>query len=409
MKIGVLVTFLLIIVFCLAEDIQIRVHRTMEKNEVIDVRTVGLFQNTRVYANFTSNLPIQMKLIPSRGTIEVDCSNGPSFPITISKTDLYVLILLACPERQQHQEVALESTIRINGPYGHLPGKYIGNLIAHPILLVCWFVLMIVWSFHIRMEFFNLSILATIILSFLSVLFMTWHTYTENFLNAKFFYLIQLLFTFLQKISARVMSILISMGYGTHVSRVGSQKYILAVYSVVYLGCLVLYEVFRDSYNMLASFPIAMVDSVFYVWIFFLIEATLQQLHEKKQFYKMQIILRMKYGFLIFLFFSFIVMTGQIVFQVYYYVNWWYLAFMFDFVWEMGFIAMLILVIFLFFPKADQKAWIEAEEIQQEEPFDDQDIEDVMNDNLDDPIDQDDAGKKEKIDKLIETKFDHKD
>ena len=305
-----------------------------------------------------------------------DKSTGPvrmSRKFPIPTTGMKVVLFAACNE--------LVGQVKINGfsewrnPYGYLPGELFGLLPFFSKMALVYLVVALVWalaSLRNWRELMLLQTFATIVLGFgmmeMAVRYFDFATFNREGMRATALMVLSSLFHTMKQTVSRVLVLVISMGFGvikpdledsTKRAVVG-----LGVAFFFFAALQRLYELlshtsplsFAQYFTML---PVAALDLVFGVWIFFSLNHVINFLADKEgNVHKLQLFksfrvvlgITVLVAFVWSLAYVFIVVSGRVSTE-------WKTRWVYDAIFDILYLAVLIAILFLFRPLSNSSSF----------------------------------------------------
>eukprot|EP01027_Heterolobosea_sp_BB2_P018653 GEZU01026250.1.p1 GENE.GEZU01026250.1~~GEZU01026250.1.p1 ORF type:complete len:388 (+),score=69.68 GEZU01026250.1:432-1595(+) len=252
-------------------------------------------------------------------------------------------------------------------PYGQLPGQSYGILPFYGILTIAYLVVGIVWGvaniIHWRdLLKLQLCISAVLMLSLVEsgVQYFDYFTYNINGTRAAGLVSFGLIFTLGRKTLARILVLIVSMGFGVVKPTLGSTSYAVIMYGCLYFVASCLSKIAELLYDkdqlpipllVLMIVPLSLVDGGFYVWIFMSLAKTIMQLDKRRQMEKLALYNRFKWTLVLY-----VLASGAWIFYELYF-RWsgavatrWQTLWTLDAYWEILFFIVFCTIMFLWRP-----------------------------------------------------------
>ena len=251
--------------------------------------------------------------------------------VSVERTNMYHVWFINCDKRVKGITVAGRSVWK--NPTGYLPGMlkpfhgFFGGLsLAYLLLGALWLLLMMrTWRDLIDLQFY-ISLVLVLSMVESSVWYFDYDNFNRTGTRPYGTTVLAVLFGSLRKALARVLILVVSMGYGVVKPTLGGYTskvkllgvaYFLAVLmldSTVNVGSI---DDMTSAVKLLLVLPVSLLDSVFIVWIFSSLSKTLSQLQQRRQGAKYAMYRRFTRA----LGFCVAVSVGWIVFEMYFKVK----------------------------------------------------------------------------------------
>lgn len=202
--------------------------------------------------------------------------------------------------------LVITGTIKYKNTDGYLNAEYHAYLTFHPVMIIFNLILLIFWvqkmkKFQDHLINLHYYVLAVISLSFLQCFFSSLVFYNHNHTGTYSGFLmgLSMLVDVLRNTFARVVFLLVGIGYGILITTMGKYetKVLTLAFSYMislsaYLGILFInnYSPVSKAMIFIVSFPLAILNSLFYFWIWATMRRTMNYLEKNEQTYKLNII-----------------------------------------------------------------------------------------------------------------------
>ena len=276
-------------------------------------------------------------------------------------------------------------SVYINGhnawmnPYGYLSGELYANMpfflamvVLNAVALLVWLVLL---CFH-RENVLPVQghIAGVIVLSLLEVMlwYFEYRTFNDQGTRPMVLLTAAIMVGTIKKTLSRMLVLVVCMGYGVVHNDLGSRLYHVLVFGCVYCVFSSVLDVVKawshdtdvsGGFFILVIIPVAVLDSIFYLWTFMSLYDVVAQLEERRQTVKLALYRKFIWVLGTCLFLSCI----WVVYQMYFlYANLfpslWQLAWMFDAYWYTLAFAILLAIMYLWAPNENSKRYAYYEE-----------------------------------------------
>lgn len=295
----------------------------------------------------------------------------------IQKTGLHYLMYSSC--QPEAGNVFIDGHNAWMNPYGYLSGELYYNkpfflymTVVHAILLLIWGAFLL--KFREELLPVQGHICGVIVLALLEV--MLWYFEYSSF-NAEGYRPMALMVAAIisgtiKKTVSRLLVLVVCMGYGIVRPNLGDRAWQVAAFGVVYCIFSSILDVVKalshdndpsGGFFIMVIIPVAVLDSIFYLWTFMSLYDVVQQLEERKQAVKLQLYRR----FIWVLGICLILSCGWVLYQMYFlYANlfpvFWQYAWLFDAYWYVLSLAILVAIMVLWAPNENSKRYAYYEE-----------------------------------------------
>jgi len=295
----------------------------------------------------------------------------------IQKTGLHYLMYSSCYPHAG--DVYIDGHNAWMNPYGYLSGELYYNMpfffwlsIVYAVALVFWAALM----FKYREEVLPVQghICGVIILALVEVLLLYFEYIQLNQTGTRPLVLttVAIIFGTIKKTVSRLLVLVVCMGYGVVSPNLGSRACQVTAFGVVYCIFSSILDVVKafshdndvsGGFFILVIIPVAILDSVFYLWTFMSLYDVVAQLEERRQTVKLHLYRRFIWVLGTCLLFS----CGWVLYQLYFiwanlYPKFWLYAWLFDAYWYMLSLAILLAIMYLWAPNENSKRYAYYEE-----------------------------------------------
>jgi len=295
----------------------------------------------------------------------------------VEKTGLHYLMYSSC--QLEAGTVFIEGHNTWMNPYGYVSGELYYNMpfflamsIVHMLALVLWILLLVKY----REEVLPVQghIAGVIALSVLEVVL--WYFEYKSF-NAHGTRPMPLMVSAIvvgtvKKTVSRLLVLVVCMGYGIVKPNLGERAWQIVAFGVVYCVFSAILDVIKalshdndvsGGFFILVIIPVAVLDSVFYLWTFMSLYDVVAQLEERRQTVKLQLYRR----FIWVLGTCLVLSCVWVLYQMYFlwanlFPTAWQYAWMFDAYWYVLSLAILLAIMFLWAPNENSKRYAYYEE-----------------------------------------------
>jgi hypothetical protein len=295
----------------------------------------------------------------------------------IDKTGLHYLMYSSC--QLEAGDVFIDGHNAWMNPYGYLSGElyynkpfFLGMLIVYSVVLVFWLGLLA--KFRDEVLPVQGHICGVIILALLEVLL--WYCEYTKFNDDGYrpmpLMVSAIIIGTIKKTVSRLLVLVVCMGYGIVRPNLGSRACQVVLFGIVYCTFSSILDVIKalsHDYDVSGGFfifviiPVAVLDSIFYLWTFISLYDVVAQLEERRQTVKLQLYRRFIWVLGICLVFSCV----WVLYQMYFlYANlfptYWEYAWLFDAYWYILSLAILLAIMYLWAPNENSKRYAYYEE-----------------------------------------------
>ena len=305
---------------------------------------------------------------------------------SVEKKGLYYFMFASCNELTG--DVVISGTTEWINPYGYLPGELYGFMPFYGRISLGYLVAAFVWMFVCFRHWKQLLMLQNFItvvmaLGMIEMLlrYYDFHNLNKNGTRSMPLMLTAVVFTSIKKVVSRMLVLVVSMGYGVVRPTLGDAGSRILILGAVYLVFVsIQYTVESLSHSEQVSFsqylmllPVALLDVLFYFWIFRALVVTVKTLEVKRQ--GMKLLMYTRFQRILYCsvvisalwgaFYTFIVASGRI--QAEWERRWIYEGF-----WDVIYFGILITMMVLWRPAKHAHRYA----YQQVDTFDDFDYDD---------------------------------
>jgi len=295
----------------------------------------------------------------------------------ITQTGLHYLMYSSC--QPDAGDVFIDGHNIWMNPYGHLPGELYFNMpfffwmtILHLVAILLWGALLI----RFREELLPVQghIAGVLLLAMLEVQlwYLHYNAFNDHGVRPSALTIAAILSSTVKKTVSRLLVLAVCMGYGIVKPNLGNRAWQIVGFGVIYCVFSTVLDVvktlshdtdYSGGFFVLVIIPVAVLDSVFYLWTFMSLYDVVAQLEERRQTVKLQLYRR----FIWVLGVCMVLSCGWVLYQMYFlYGNMfpfaWQTAWMFDAYWYVLSFAILLAIMFLWAPNENSKRYAYYEE-----------------------------------------------
>jgi len=303
--------------------------------------------------------------------------------LPIEESGIYYFMLINCPDSHVGIVRATGEVVFMN-PYGYLPGELYPYLPFYGTIALLYVAVGIGWLF-ISYKYRNvilplqkwiggviaLGMIETATLYFYDL---GYNISGENYVAAM---MVGVIFSTVKRTISRILVLVVSMGYGVVKPTLGEEKTKVILLGALYFlfsGTLNIVELvqrtkaFTATIVVLLVFPVALLDTGFYWWIFLSLLKTIQQLTVRRQPIKLTMYRRF-FGTLGFsgLVSSVIIVVQVIISMTYDQDKLWRSVWVWNAFWHTLYFIILIAIIILWRPTENNSRYAYSEMPQEEE------------------------------------------
>lgn len=288
----------------------------------------------------------------------------------ISQTDLYDVFITLC--KGSTRALILSGSIQLLNPFGYLPGEtypylffFFTALCAYGFLLCLWTTLLYWhWQAAIPLQKCYIPWLLLVCASEDGLAYLSWTYLNEVGITSYPLFFSGLVANSIRNTLARVLMLVVSMGYGITIPQLKHKGWIATlgvVFFIANLGyiCVSVAQHFSPialHYLFLATLPISLLSTVFYLWTFLSLTFTMRKLQEEQQPYKLAIFKRLT------LLFVLVILASVLWFLVECYYrftqdkeDYWQILWRFEAAWHVLFFITIAGIITMWRPTAQSK------------------------------------------------------
>lgn len=293
-----------------------------------------------------------------------------SWTHSISQTDLYDVFIALC--KGSTRALLLSGSIQLLNPYGYLPGEtypylhfFFIAMCAYGLLLGLWTALLYWhWTAAIPLQKCYIPWLLLMCASEDGLSYLSWNYLNEVGITSYPLFLSGLVGNSIRNTLARVLMLVVSMGYGITIPQLKHKGWITALgvlffaANLGYIGVGVAqhFAVIPLHYLFLATLPLSLLATVFYMWTFLSLTYTMRKLHAEQQPYKLAIFQRLT------LLFVLVILASALWFLVECYYrftqdkeDYWQILWRFEAAWHVLFFITIAGIIAMWRPTAQSK------------------------------------------------------
>jgi len=302
----------------------------------------------------------------------------------VKKTGLNIFVVAVCDPYLG--SVSLSGETEWLNPYGHLPGELYGFLpfygwmcLVYVGAAVVWFVL----NFMYWKELLSIHNYITLVLAMCMLEMATWYGDYMSLNTAgrryRFPFVLGMMTSVTRRTVARMLVVAVSMGHGIvkpHLESATKKRIILL--GVVYWIFAFMFEVFihyhetnevSPTLRLILTPPVAVLDGIFWWWIFISLHKTVIELTTQKQSSKLGLYRNFAFtlGFALVIAFMFACYQLYYIWGALYLEQWQYMWVMEVGFWQILYTGVFFIIMFLWRPNAHSKQYAYMQQIQTNE------------------------------------------
>jgi hypothetical protein len=252
-----------------------------------------------------------------------------SYPIT--STGEHIMIVSQC-DMDISSPVSASGISYWHNKSGWLIGKLYGFLTFYSVLLGVYCALASIWlalyikhrEYIVTVQHFITWVLLWCIVE-VAIQFVDYSEFNKKGIRNQSLLIFGIVLTSLRLTMSRVLVVSVSLGFGSVRSSLGNTKYKLLVIGFIYFACETAMELMErqssvskqmERWRVWVAIPVALLNAIFYVWIFSGLNTTIAVLTQKQQHAKLRVY-RKFFGVLVFC------LIASVLFVFY---EFWYLA-----------------------------------------------------------------------------------
>jgi len=282
---------------------------------------------------------------------------------SIEEKAFYKVVFVNCGK----QDLALTGNVIAHNPYGYVPGGQSGFILFYPCLSVVHLVLLLLWTVSLWWYRYSAVYIQKYCLSCILVICLLedafeaidWSNYNITGMRSPMLLLSGLLFNAWQNTAARLLLLVVCMGWGVVKERLESSTKVVCL-GVLYFfshvsNSLVLQVAKQRSISLtvklLTAIPVIILNVMIFAWIWHSLKQVQSGLQESRQSTKLQLFSTLK-----------AIIAGSAIvaclwlgveFYFFYFKDiseYWQFAWLFEVVWHMQFLIILTAVLWLWRP-----------------------------------------------------------
>lgn len=305
----------------------------------------------------------------------------------VSYSSMYFMYIIKC-DVSQDPGFVINGNVMFMNPFGHIKGEFYGILPFYAVLTFIMLISGTLWSglmLRYRKELTTVQwmISGMLLLTLVEFIFLFSDAVYENNIGnrSRVLEAFSVLLTLGRKTASRVLVLIVCMGYGVAVPKLGSKMFWVFIYGGMYFsfGCLfeIAKQLFYDSgaasvaMVTLSSVPVAVLDGGFYAWIFVSLATTIQTLQNENQQAKLKIYNRLKYTLIFYVVASIIWVLIEILFRIggsFY--AYWPMIWTFECIWDLLFVVVFMVIMLYWRPSPNSHLYAYAQELSTMEQYD---------------------------------------
>eukprot|EP00511_Aplanochytrium_stocchinoi_P008616 CAMPEP_0204855310 /NCGR_PEP_ID=MMETSP1347-20130617/16568_1 /ASSEMBLY_ACC=CAM_ASM_000690 /TAXON_ID=215587 /ORGANISM="Aplanochytrium stocchinoi, Strain GSBS06" /LENGTH=471 /DNA_ID=CAMNT_0052001367 /DNA_START=122 /DNA_END=1537 /DNA_ORIENTATION=- len=291
------------------------------------------------------------------------------FTYQVEQKDLYLLMFSYC--QPNDATVSITGSVSWRNPYGFLPGELYGFLPFYLHLSLVYLGCALVWGYLCAKYWKDLLVLQNcitlvIVLGMIEVnlRYFDFHSLNETGIRNHGLLMASVLFAVAKKCVSRLLVLVVSMGFGVVKPHLGEEGKRVLLLGAVYVVVATLHHLVDSLTDQVSSarffflLPVAIVDTIFYFWIFHSLKSTIQQLEARGQDIKLNLYLRFQRLLVLSIVVSVLWAIYYVMenFMEYDSLEWESVYFMESF-WDCLYLAILIVIMFLWRPNQNSQRY----------------------------------------------------
>eukprot|EP00898_Chlorokybus_atmophyticus_P006929 jgi/Chlat1/7237/Chrsp58S00882 len=290
--------------------------------EINDFDLIGWSSDDGLDRHYCCTAELAQKRLCKEGELILQAHSNPKWPwlrefefpemqetlpvhddlMPINTTGMYYMWFVSC---DMSQSITVSGKTVWKNPFGYLPGMLSPNLQFYGIMSLLYLLLggfwLITYARHWK-DILMLQNCITVVISLGMIEMATWYFDYVNFNKSGFrpkgTTIVAVLLGSLRKTLARMLLLVVSMGYGVVRPTLGGLKAKVVSLGVGYFVATCLYDVMLNvgtiddlgsGTRVFLALPVAILDAVFILWIFTALSRTLAQLQSRRQTAKLDL------------------------------------------------------------------------------------------------------------------------
>lgn len=322
----------------------------------------------------------------------------------VERTGLHIFVVAVCDPQVGTVEFSGD-TVWMN-PYGHLPGELYGFLPFYGWMCLVYVLAACVWfclNFIYWKELLQVQNYITVVLIMCLLEMATWYadyiTLNSSGVRYRLPFVLGMMTSVTRRTVARMLVVAVSMGHGIVTVELdwGTRKQI-CILGFVYWIFAFMYEVFihyhqtnqvSPTLRLILTPPVAILDGIFWWWIFVSLHKTIAELQKKRQAQKLSLYKRFSWTMGLALSVAFLFAC----YQLYYvwqklYLEQWHLIWVLEVgFWQILYTVVFFVIMFLWRPLKNLKDYADMQELETQDQIDEEFEEEFGPDTVDDDID----------------------
>ena len=230
--------------------------------------------------------------------------SGENAVYNVEQTGEHILILSHCDARLQRMNIQVNGGSQWMNPYGYLPGRLFGFLPFYFAMFVIYFIFTLTWGvlcFKHRRDIAGIQHFISIALGLTLIEVMAWFIDYYNFntsgVRQMSGVIAAIVVTVLRLTVSRMLVVSVSIGYPVvRPSLSAGTKFKIACLGILYFACESALEVVTryaqtnetaESWRIFLSIPDAVLNAIFYWWIFTALHDLINYLEQENQAIKL--------------------------------------------------------------------------------------------------------------------------
>jgi len=307
----------------------------------------------------------------------------------IQKTGIHIFVVAVCDP--QVGDVDFEGETTWMNPYGHLPGELYGFLPFYGWMCIMYIVAACIWFLQNYLHWKELLAVQnyiTFVLAMCMLEMATWYgdylTLNSAGVRYRIPFIVGMMTTVTRRTVARMLVVSVSMGHGIVKPHLEwSVKKMILCLGLIYWIFAFMFEVFIHYHQteqvptelrLFLTPPVAILDGIFWWWIFDSLNTTISELHQNRQAQKLSLYKRFSWTMGISLFLAFLFACYQLyyVYNKQYLVHWemmWVLEVGF---WQVLYSIVFFSIMFLWRPVKNFKDYAFMQELETKDEIDEE-------------------------------------
>jgi len=335
------------------------------------------------------------------GADQTDISVDWSYKV--QSTGLHIFVVAVCDPQVGTVEFSGDTTWM--NPYGHLPGELYGFLPFYGWMCIVYVGAAVVWfclNFLFWKELLQVQNYITFVLAMCLIEMATWYadylTLNNSGVRYRVPFVVGMMTSVTRRTVARMLVVAVSMGHGIVTPTLDwtTRKNIL-ILGFVYWIFAFMFEVFihyhqtnqvSPTLRLILTPPVAILDGIFWWWIFVSLHKTIVELQQKKQAQKLSLYKKFSWtmGSALAVAFLFACFQLYYVWQRLYLEQWQMIWFLEVGFWQILYTLVFFVIMFLWRPLKNFKDYAYMQELETQDQIDEEFEEEFGPDTVDDEV-----------------------